>query len=55
MKETLDSETDLIKPEHKCLRAKFLIFYSDITDAEKFEQAKKCPYFHCVFSVDKDS
>ena len=30
--------------------AKFLILYSDVTDAEKFEQVKKCPYFYCVFS-----
>ena len=54
MTETLDNEKDLLKSEHKCLPAKFLIFYNDITDAEKFEQAKECPYFHCVFSVDED-
>ena len=54
MKETLKNEADLLKPEHKCLPAKFLVFYNDITDAEKFEQAKECPYFHCVFSVDED-
>lgn len=54
MKETLENEADLLKPEHKCLPAKFLVFYNDITDAEKFEQAKECPYFHCVFSVDED-
>ena len=54
MKETLENDADLLKPEHKCLPAKFLVFYNDITDAEKFEQAKECPYFHCVFSVDED-
>lgn len=54
MTETLDNEKDLIKHERKCLTAKFLIFYNDITDAEKSEQAKECPYFHCVFSVDED-
>ena len=54
MKETLENETGLLKPEHRCLPAKFLILYNDITDAEKFEQAKECPYFHCVFSVDED-
>ena len=54
MKETLENDVDLLKPEHKCLPAKFLFFYNDITDAEKFEQAKECPYFHCVFSVDED-
>lgn len=50
MKEVLENERDLLKPEHRCLPAKFLIFYNDITDAEKFEQAKECSYFHCVFS-----
>jgi len=50
MKEVLENEMDLLKPEHRCLPAKFLIFYNDITDAEKVEQAKECPYFHCVFS-----
>lgn len=54
MKETLENEKCLLKPEHKSLPAKFLIFYNDITDAEKFEQAKECPYFHCVFSADED-
>ncbi len=54
MKETLEKEADLLKPEHKCLPAKFLVFYNDITDAEKFEKAKECPYFYCVFSVDEE-
>ena len=54
MKETLENDADLLKPEHKCLPAKFLVFYNDITDAVKFEQAKACPYFHCVFSADED-
>ena len=54
MKETLEKDADLLKPEHKCLPAKFLVFYNDITDGEKFEQAKECPYCHCVFSVDED-
>lgn len=53
MKETIEHETELLKPEHKCLPAKFLIFYSDITGAEQFEKAKECPYFYCVFSVDE--
>jgi hypothetical protein len=54
MKETLGNEVDLLKPEHRDLPAKFLIFYNDVTDAEKFERAKACPYFHCVFSGDED-
>jgi hypothetical protein len=54
MKETLENEVDLLKPEHRCLPAKFLIFYDDVTDAEKFERAKACPYFHCIFSGDED-
>ncbi|MBR4100009.1 MAG: hypothetical protein IKK55_03385 [Clostridia bacterium] len=54
MEQALAEEKVLLKPEHKDLPAKFLIFYNDITDAEKFEQAKKCPYFHCVFSIDED-
>ncbi len=54
MKETLENEVDLLKPEHRDLPAKFLIFYNDVTDAEKFERAKECPYFHCVFSGDED-
>ena len=53
MKETLEIEIELLRPEHKSLPAKFLIFYNDITDADKFEKAKECPYFHCVFSVDE--
>ena len=54
MEEAIGNEKDLLKPEHMCLPAKFLIFYNDITEAGKFEQAKRCPYFHCVFSVDED-
>ena len=54
MEETIYNTKDLLKSEHKCLPAKFLFFYDDVTDAEKFEQAKECPYFHCVFSVDED-
>ena len=53
MEEAISDEKELLKLDHKCLPAKFLIFYSDITDAEKFEQAKECPYFHCVFSAEE--
>lgn len=53
MKEVLEDEINLLKPEHKELPAKFLIFYNDITDAEKFEKAKECPYFYCIFSADE--
>ena len=31
-----------------------LIFYNDITDAEKFEKIKECPYFYCIFSADEE-
>jgi len=54
MQETLENEKDLLKPEHRGLPAKFLIFYKDITDAEIFEQAKECPYFHCVLPENED-
>lgn len=54
MEQALAEEKGLLKSEHKDLPAKFLIFYNDITDAEKFELAKECPYFYCVFSVDED-
>jgi len=54
MSETIEDEINLLKPEHKCLPVKFLIFCNDINDAEKLEQAKECPYFHCVFSMDED-
>ena len=54
MKEVLEDQKNNLKPEHKDLPAKFLFFYNDITDAERFEQAKECPYFHCVFSADED-
>ena len=53
MKEVMENELERLSPEHKCLPAKFLIFYNDITDAEKWEQAKNCPYFYCAFSVDE--
>lgn len=54
MKEAIENEIELLRPEHRCLSVKFLIFYNDITDAEKFEKAKECPYFHCVFSAEDD-
>ena len=54
MNEILDDDTEKLKPEHRDLPVKFLIFYNDITDAKKFEEAKECPYFHCVFSPDGD-
>lgn len=53
MEETIGNEKDLLKPEHKFLPAKFLIFYEDITDADRFEEAKECPYFCCLFSIDE--
>lgn len=53
MKEILENEISLLKPEHRSLPAKLLIFYHDLTDAERFEQAKQCPYFHCIFSADE--
>ncbi len=54
MEEAISDDRELLKPEHKELPAKFLLCYDDIGDGEKFEQAKECPYFHCVFSVDED-
>ena len=53
MEEILQGERAMLKPEHRDLPAKFLIFYGNITDEEKYEQAKACPYFYCVFSSDK--
>ena len=52
MKEVLENEVALIKPEHRSLPAKFLVFYNDITDRAKFDYATLCPYFYCVFSAD---
>lgn len=54
IKELLEDENNSLKPEHKDLPAKFLIFYNDITDAEKFEKTKECPYFYCIFSADEE-
>lgn len=54
MEQALAEEKVLLKPEHKDLPVKFLIFYNDITDAEKFEKAKECPYFYCIFSADEE-
>lgn len=54
MEETLQGERAMLKPEHRDLPAKFLIFYGEITDAEKYEHAKACPYFYCLFSADED-
>ena len=54
MNEVIAGEIEMLKPEHRELPVKFLVFYTDITDADVFEQAKECPYFHCVFSVDEN-
>lgn len=51
MKERMEYEIEQVRPEHKCLPAKFLAFYDDITDAKEFEKTKECPYFYCVFSA----
>lgn len=53
IREAIEWDMELLKPEHKCLPVKFLISYDDITDAEKFEKAKECPYFHCVFLTEE--
>jgi len=53
MEKAMSEEKELLKPEHRSLPAKFLIFYNDITDAEKFEQAKACPYLYSLFSADE--
>ncbi len=52
MKHVLTEEFASIREEHKCLPGKFLVFYNDITDAQKFELFKKCPFFHAVNSID---
>ncbi len=52
MKDVLSEELVSIKEEHKGLPAKFLAFYNDITDAQKFEALKKCPFFYAVNSID---
>ncbi|MBR4116697.1 MAG: hypothetical protein IKK65_01260 [Clostridia bacterium] len=54
MEDALAEEREILNPEHKHLPIKFLFFYSDITDAEKFEKAKECPYFYPIFSVEED-
>lgn len=48
MKEILENEMALLKPEHRCLPAKFLFFFNDNTDVETIEQAKECPYFYQI-------
>ena len=53
MEDTLAKEKELLLPEHQNLDAKFLIFYSDVTDADQYETAKNCPYFHCIFSPEE--
>ncbi len=52
MKDVLAEEMACIKEEHKGLPAKFLVFYNDITDAQKFELFKKCPFFNAANSID---
>ncbi len=54
MSDVLLEEVENVLPEHKELLAKFVMFYSKATDAEIFEEAKRCPYFYCVFSVETD-
>lgn len=54
MEQALAGEKELLNPAHQNLPAKFLISYDGITDAERFEKAKECPYFYCVFSTDED-
>ena len=51
--EALEDEIAQLKPEHQNLPAKFLIVYDDVVDSEKFEQAKECPYFQCIYSLDE--
>ena len=53
IEDVLNEDIKLLKPEHQSLTAKYLLFYDDITDAERFEKAKECPYFYCVFSMDE--
>ncbi len=54
MSDVLLEEVENVLPEHKELPAKFVMFYSEVKDAEIFEEARKCPYFYCVFSVQTD-
>ena len=51
MEETLQGERAMLKPEHRDLPAKFLIFYGEITDAEKYEHAKARSYFVAFFRL----
>ncbi len=52
MQDILGEEIQLLNSEHRDLPAKFILFYNDVTDAERFEKAKECPYFHCIFSIE---
>lgn len=52
MKEILKEKIAQLKEEHRNLPTKFLLFYSEITDADRFEKAKECPYFHCADSIE---
>ena len=54
MKERMEYEIEQVRPEHKCLPAKFLVFYDNVKDMKIFEKAKECPYFYCVFSDSED-
>ena len=53
MLEVIEDESEHLKPEHKDLPVRFLVFYSDMTDTESAEQAKKCPYFYYASSVEE--
>ncbi len=52
IKELLGEEIADLKDEHRSLPTYFLMLYSDITDAERFEEAKSCPYFACFNEIE---
>lgn len=53
LKDILEEERKFLKEEHQKIPIKILVFYGDVTDAERWEKLKACPYFACFFDAEE--
>ncbi|MGM9643696.1 MAG: hypothetical protein ACI3X1_01275 [Eubacteriales bacterium] len=53
LKDILEKERKNLKKEHQKLPIKILVFYEEITDAERWENLKVCPFFACFFDAEE--
>ena len=53
LKDILEEERKNLKKEHQKFPIRILVFCGEVTDAERWEKLKPCPYFACFLDAEK--